>query len=244
MTEHLTPEERTSLAAEYALGLLVGDDLRQARHLARTDPAFRAEVERWTGRLAPMLDDVREVSPPQRLWTRVDAALGSTRSDSNVVALRRRINVWRGATAAMSAVAAALAIVVVTRVAPPVTVAPTPSRQVAAAPLVAMLGNDQKQVKLVASWDPGQRQLVLAVSGDMPSDPAHSHELWVIPSNGKPQSLGVMPKGSMMHMRLEQALADLLRRGAVIAVSVEPRGGSPTGAPTGPVAASGKLETA
>jgi anti-sigma-K factor RskA len=45
-------------------------------------------------------------------------------------------------------------------------------------------------------------------------------------------------------MELAQALAELMRNGATIAISVEPRGGSPTGAPTGPVIASGALTRA
>jgi anti-sigma-K factor RskA len=37
------------------------------------------------------------------------------------------------------------------------------------------------------------------------------------------------------------AFADQARRDAVLAVSLEPPGGSPTGQPTGPVIGSGKL---
>ena len=47
-----------------------------------------------------------------------------------------------------------------------------------------------------------------------------------------------------MHMQLADALASLLQQGATIAISVEPPGGSPTGAPTGPVVASGALTKA
>jgi anti-sigma-K factor RskA len=85
---------------------------------------------------------------------------------------------------------------------------------------------------------------VLAVAGDMPADPRHSHELWVIPVGGKPHSLGTMGSGRQMHMQLADALARLLQQGATIAISVEPRGGSRTGAPTGPVVASGSLSKA
>jgi anti-sigma-K factor RskA len=101
--------------------------------------------------------------------------------------------------------------------------------------------SSEKDMKVVASWDPTGRQLVLAVAGDMPADPAHAHELWVIPADGKPRSLGTMPASKQTHMRLADALAQLLQEGATIAISVEPRGGSPTGAPTGPVVASGAL---
>jgi anti-sigma-K factor RskA len=96
---------------------------------------------------------------------------------------------------------------------------------------------------VVASWDPVTQQLVLAVP-DMKADPSHSHELWVIPSDGKPRSLGTMASRRQMHMQLADALAQLLQQGATIAISVEPPGGSPTGAPTGPVVASGALTKA
>ena len=78
----------------------------------------------------------------------------------------------------------------------------------------------------------------------MPADPAHAHELWVIPADGKPRSLGTMKSAKQMHMRLADALAVLLQQGATIAISVEPPGGSPTGQPTGPVVASGALNSA
>jgi len=66
----------------------------------------------------------------------------------------------------------------------------------------------------------------------------------VIPAGGKPRSLGIMGSRKQMHMRLADELATLLQQGATIAVSIEPRGGSPTGKPTGPVVASGALRPA
>jgi anti-sigma-K factor RskA len=138
------------------------------------------------------------------------------------------------------ALAASLAIVLLVQ---PRTVAPTAPPIAASSPLVAMVG-DQKEMMLVASWDPMSRHLVLAVAGDMPADPRHSHELWIIPPDGKPRSLGVMADAKRTHMQLAEALAELMREGATVAISVEPRGGSPTGAPTGPVLASGALRSA
>ena len=123
-------------------------------------------------------------------------------------------------------------------------VVPAQPTVTASAPLVAMVGEDQDQMMVVANWDPEQRRLVLAVAGDMPEDRGKSHELWVVPGNGAPRSIGVMPAGKKMHMDLAEQIAELLRQGATIAISVEPPGGSPTGAPTGPVMWSGKLESA
>ena len=231
--------DRDTLAAEHALGVLSGYERREATALEASDPAFAHEVARWRGRLAP-LAEAEPLEPPTSLWPRIEAAI-SAGDGSNVVQLRRKVTLWRAATAGMTALAASLGVMLLQ---PPRSVAPLPNSQASATPMVAMLGNDQKQMKVVASWDPASRQLVLAIPGDMPADPAHAHQLWVIPSGGKPTSLGTMPSSKKMHMQLADALARLLQQGATIAISVEPPGGSPTGAPTGPVVVSGSLDRA
>ncbi|HET7577016.1 MAG TPA: anti-sigma factor [Sphingomicrobium sp.] len=241
--DHTTSGAPNELAGEYALGVLTGGDLERARELAKSDPQFRVEVARWSGCLAPLLDSVPPADPPAAAWDRIERRLGGQANGNNVIQLRRRVYQWRGIAAAMSGLAACLALVLVADIRPPAPV-PAQIEQSPAQPLVAMLGDQQTKVKVVASWDPAARQLVLAVPGEMPSDAQHSHELWVIPAGGKPRSLGTMSAGKQMHMRLADALAQLLRQGATIAVSVEPRGGSPTGAPTGPVVASGVLSQA
>jgi anti-sigma-K factor RskA len=226
-------DDRRDLAAEYALGLLVGDELEAARALVADDPDFRAEVHGWTARLAPLLEEVQAADPPSRLWPAIASATGG--ATDNIVALKRRVNVWRGISVGMTALAASLAIVLLQ----PAPQAPVRSP---AAPMVAMVSDDGKTMTVVANWDPDDRQLVLAMAGDMPEDPGKAHELWVIPQGGTPRSLGTMADKPMSRMELAETLADLLSQGATIAISVEPPGGSPTGAPTGPVIASGTLE--
>jgi anti-sigma-K factor RskA len=244
MTDDREYPEPASLAAEYALGLLAGDRLRDARALERSDSDFAAEVARWRGRFTPLHSETQEIAPPADLWSRIEAAtLDHTSANDNVQVLRRRLRIWRSAAGGFAAVAACLALVLVfepkTRVAPLSQLhAPT-----SATPLVALLG-DKGAMKVVASWDPAARQLIIAVPGDLPSSPAHSNQLWVIPPDGKPRSLGTMQSDRQMHVRLADALARLLQQGATIAISVEPPGGSPTGAPTGPVVASGALNRA
>jgi len=225
-----------SLPGELALGLLTGDALRDALVRVGSDPAFAAEVARWRGRMAPLLDEVAPVSPPVAMWARIESSTNSN-GVGELIVLRQRVGRWRAAATGMTALAAALAVILLIQ--PRATVAPQSGTQ--AAPLVALLGDDRRQMKVVASWDPGAKQLVIAVPGDMPADPAHAHELWVIPGDGKPRSLGTMPAGRQMHMKLADALARLLEQGATIAISVEPPGGSRTGTPTGPVVVSGAL---
>ena len=74
--------------------------------------------------------------------------------------------------------------------------------------------------------------------------PGKALELWAVPPNGAPRSLGLISaNGSTVLKRDKLALALLdASRTAALAVSVEPPGGSPTGAPTGPVVFAGKLQ--
>lgn len=234
-------EDWMALAAEYALRLPEGEDRLRAESLMSSDPDFAAEVARWRGCFAPLVDELESTAPPQDLWARIEQAIGG--HSDNVVRLRRQVTTWRAATLAISALAASLAVVLLV---PRQAVAPTSTVEVqpASAPMVAMLGDDNKAMKVVATWDPAASQLVLAVVGDMPADPRYSHELWVIPSDGNPRSLGTMPNSKQAHMPLAEALAGLLQQGAIIAISVEPPGGSPKGSPTGPVVASGALTRA
>ena len=243
MSDARKNQEREALAAERALGLLTGADRTDAVALERGDSAFAADVARWRGRLAPLLDEIEPVAPPDALWGRIERATGEGADMTNVVQLRRKMLRWRAGAGAMTAIAASLGFVLLQQprsVPTPVVVQQPPL----STPMVAMLGDGGKSMKVVASWDPTARQLVLAVAGEMPADPAHAHQLWVIPADGKPRSLGTMPASKQMHMRLADALADLLQQGATIAISVEPPGGSPTGQPTGPVVASGALNRA
>lgn len=239
-----TPPE--DLAGEYALGVLSGDELRRARTLARTNSEFRHDVSVWLGQLAPMLGEVSPVEPPASAWTEIERRIsGSEAGASDAAKLRRTVRRWRVAAAGLAAIAACLAIIVLGRLVTPdrVPIA-IPVERPVGTPLVAILGDQQKQMKGVANWNPEAQQLVLAIPAVLPASADQSRELWVIPAGGKPQSLGLLPSGQQSHLRLTDELARELRQGATIAISVEPSGGSPTGTPSGPVVASGLLSRA
>lgn len=244
MTDRRTPDDQAAMAAEYSLRLLSGDRLAEAERRLSSDPMFAVEVARWRGRLAALDDEIEPAEPPAGLWQCIEGAIGvGGPANDNVAVLQRRLKRWRTIGGAMTALAASLALVLAIEPRATQNAQPTAASPAVASPMVAMLG-DERATKVMASWDPNARQLVLAVAADMPADPAHAHELWVIPADGKPRSIGVMPSSRRMHMRLADAIATLLQQGATIAISVEPPGGSKTGAPTGPVVASGALHAA
>ncbi len=65
----------------------------------------------------------------------------------------------------------------------------------------------------------------------------------MIPAGQSPRSLGVIAAGTPGWTRAPTKAAPALAAGATLAISVEPIGGSPTGAPTGPVILTGKIST-
>ena len=62
------------------------------------------------------------------------------------------------------------------------------------------------------------------------------YQLWMLPEQGDPRSLGLMPvNGEQTTQQFSPALLELLRNARGLAVSIEPPGGSPNSTPSGPV---------
>ncbi|HEX8063898.1 MAG TPA: anti-sigma factor [Allosphingosinicella sp.] len=231
------------LAGEYALGLLEGDERAGAVRLLAADEDFRQRVARWSGRFAPLLGEVESASPPPDLWARVQRAITPGplpvpvgAEGSNVVQLRRKVNLWRGYFAAATALAASLALFLVTR-----PDAPAPAPRPPEAPLVAMMSAEDSAAKLVATYDPVRESLIVTPSAGVEPSPGHAHELWLIPADGKPRSMGLFVAGGPRRMAVPAPMLAELKPDVTLALSVEPEGGSPSGSPTGPVIAAGKL---
>ena len=68
-----------------------------------------------------------------------------------------------------------------------------------------------------------------------------AYELWLLPPDAAPLSLGLLNDQGGTILQPSAALSKLMQPGIVMAVSIEPPGGSPTGAPTGPVVYTGSI---
>ena len=114
-------EELDNAAAEYVLGTLPADERARFAERLRSDGALRAEVNRLQARLSPLNDLAAPTTPRPAVWANIerltlrDAApnVAAESGGANVVSLRRRLNVWRGATFVAGALAAGLAAIVV-----------------------------------------------------------------------------------------------------------------------------------
>ena len=213
-------------AAELALGLLEGDDLAAALRRQLADPEFAREVERWRDHFATLFATWPEAVPSPALERRI---LGAA-NDHGAPGERR----WKWLAGGSSLVAAALAFVLVTRPLPDSQPAPAPAPTVT---MVAALA-PAEGAPMPARYDAGGHRLL--IGGDMPLPPDKSAQLWAIEDGGAPRPLGVLRQ-----VAPGQLVADATTRpipaGTILAISIEPKGGSPTGAPTGPVIATGTL---
>jgi len=128
-------------------------------------------------------------------------------------------------------------------VAPVVPPADTWSQIEASRPaLMATLAGSSGQPNFVAAVTATGNSLVVVPASLLTNDP-RAMELWLIlpGPNQRPHSLGLIQPGQPIRLTIPPELAGQLTPDAALAVSLEPPGGSPTGQPTGPVIASGKL---
>lgn len=225
-------ETLEAMAGEYVLGTLAPDERLEAQTLVAQNTEFAAAVEQWTRRLTPLLLGVRGVEPPAELRARVLASIDKLAGAGNtVVDLKKRLGFWRGAALAASAIAAALALFIVFKPAP----APGPGNY------VAVLQLEGPGPAFVASIDLKDGTISVKRLGSE-AEAGKAYELWAVGGGrANPQSLGVID-ASLRIPASQLGKVDPATLGeTVFAISLEPQGGSPTGAPTGPVLYTGKL---
>ena len=215
-------DELQVLAGEYVLGLLEPEAMRELEAALATHAALREAVAFWQERLLPVLRLVPAAEPPSDLWQRIEVRLAPTQR----AGWWQSLPLWRGATAAALTLAASIALYIALS-------PPAPS-------YVAVLRAPQQEQAAFVATAGGDALLIHAVA-QQPAPADRGFELWAIPPGGKPRSLGVIPADG----RLELGSLPLpVREGTTLAISIEPKSGSPTGQPTGPVVFVGTLLTA
>ncbi len=215
------------LAAEMALGVLAGAERVAAQSRAARDPAFASMVATWEERLAPWAAEISEVPAPPHVWERLASTLPAEKRTSG---WWQSLAFWRGLSLATGALAAAcIGALIYLGNAPQ------------SAPLTAGIDGDGRR-HFVATIDTRGGSIAV-VPAAYSADATREPELWLIPADGKPRPLGMLRGDRAMTIKIPNELAALTTSNATLAVSLEPPGGSPTGSPTGPVIAAGKLTT-
>lgn len=229
------------LAAEYALGVMPPQASAAAAAREAQDPAFAAEVQGWRERLQPLLDALPPQTPSAEVWPRIRDAIDREIARPATSLVRepvrppaaRRPRLWGAGLIAAGVAGLAVLVGVRTWVVnePALTAVLTAPAEQGGAPMYK------------ARLEPRRHRVILTALSGAPgaSERDKSRELWLIPADGKPRPAGLIDPSRSTPLPLDAMLLAHAQPKTVLAVSVEPAGGSPSGLPTGPVIAAGPL---
>jgi anti-sigma-K factor RskA len=227
------PELADALAAQYVTGTLRGRARARFETLLPSHPALQRAVRDWQARLMPLTGALPEVAPPARVWQGIEHKLWPVPAPV-VQPWWQRLGLWRALSGTALAAVVGLGVLVAS---PPPTQAPV---------VVVLESTGTTAVNpatIVASFSGDGRALVTRTLTPVALTTDRVLELWAVPPEGNPRSLGLISANGATVLRRDRLPATVLKGGtAALAVSVEPPGGSPTGVPTGPVVFAGKLQ--
>jgi anti-sigma-K factor RskA len=218
------------LAAEYVLGVLPhAERITFARRLTE-ESRLLARVRYWEGRLSPLAEAIDPVAPPASVWVGIEQRLFTAEPESR--GIWQSLKFWRSLAAASLATLALVAAL---------SIGLPSLREKAQDNYVAELSGETNVVKLVVFYDAEAGVMKMNRIAGTPAA-NRDFELWLIEGSNKPMSLGVLPQQASATISLPREIVTKLG-GAVLAISDEPKSGSPTGQPTGAVLAAGTLNS-
>lgn len=214
-----------ALCGEYIVGTLRGVARRRFERALREEPGVARRLRHWQD-MTPRYSTKTEVRPPRRVWSRLEMELGLERYREPW--LRRR-EFWASAAALAASVVLVIAFIFQVD---------QPARGLVQ---IAQLSAKDQPVRVTAHRSSDGRTLALTATQAMVAGTNQSYELWLIPAEGgDPVSLAVL--GALdARFVIGEDERQRLRAGAMLAVSVEPAGGSPTGRPSGRVILTGRI---
>lgn len=255
------PELLDRLAASYSLGTLHGGARRRFEQLAREYPQVRAAALLWQGRWSAFSEVQTPVQPDAVVWTRIanllqaetDKAKLARQRETASKSARPALAWWRGlALAGSLATVAAISVGLWShqelrdtsqqKLSALQSQLQMAQAELQAAPqiqYVAVLADGKADASMLVTFDPRHQQLVLQrVSGFKEAD-NKSLQLWALPQQGAPRSLGVMGDGKLEQLTAQETDVKAI---PALAISLEPKGGVPSSTgPTGPVLFKGAL---
>ncbi len=217
-----------SLCGEYLLGTLRGPARRRFERALAQEPLVKLAMNNVLAQFTPSYKHAVQVQPSAHVWKHIEhtlqlnpnaAALPDTAPRTGWLAM-----LWKQSWG----IAVGLAMIGLLMIGA-FNMAP----QFLQPQIIVSSVVEGKQVSVILSSARGpltlHGQLGVLAQADQ------SYELWLVPANGSaPQSLGLLHTLDISPVKTIDLLTQI-RGGAKLAVSIEPKRGSPTGGPTGPV---------
>ena len=217
-------EDIDDLAAEYVLGTLDASERTAVAARRQREPALEAAIGRWEHRLSGLNAGVSQVEPPAGVLARIEQRIGAVGSGqqatAGVVDLQAQVRRWKRATAAVTALAAALLLTLgVTQYA----------AQKQDDTFVAVFQKNDESPAFLMSVDLPNRKITIRQVA-APREPGKTFQLWIASDRigPAPRSLGLIDDAQVTR---ELPYDPALLRQATFGISVEALGGSTTGRP-------------
>jgi len=200
------------------VGTLRGAARLRFERLCLSNSGARAARDRWEDRLTPFALQLSPLWPRGQVWPLI-----RDRISPKQASFKPRFALRLYLPLATAAVLVAVAVWIAPKILAPI------STQV-----IAVLGVDATHPQWRIERSVDARQMKVVTLAILVANSHKTFELWALPQHGKSQvSLGLLPQsGALVRTLSERQSAAIIGAGK-LAVSVEPLGGSPTGAPTG-----------
>lgn len=227
-----TPDDERDLDAAFlAFGLLEGDEVERAAAREARDPAFAAAVAAWRDRMVELDETAEPDRADEALWQRIESGLGAAASAPRAIGARslarsswladlwHSLPVWRGAAFAAAAAALVLAVGLTARPPAPVMVA-------------VLLTDANRAAAIVDVYADGRTELLPLEPIAVPDD--RSLQVWTLWDRARgPVSLGILDRARQIRLPVENLPRTIPNQ--LFEITLEPKSGSPTGRPTGPI---------
>ena len=247
--QHISPEIGDQLAAEYVLGTMPGRARQRFEALLKTSPRLRRGVAEWEARLTPMASSIAETAPPKRVWQAIQKRVFGNLTRNHGLesgwlqsSFWSSLGFWRAATAFATITLFVLGLLVLA----PAEFDPAEFDPTTDSMMVVVMEDTQTQAAaMTVSWEPGgeksDRLLRLRVIGHAEMAPDTAWELWMLPAGDlAPVSLGLITTHELQMLRIPESLSQALDAAWGLGMTVESKGGSPSGRPTSPMLYTGQ----
>jgi anti-sigma-K factor RskA len=233
------PALLTHLAQSRALGLLTPRTLARLEAIAEQQPSVRAQLLLWQHHFSHLTQLQGSAIAPPNVWKRIELSIENDTRRTQVLAINatKRINWFGWLSASVATAGIALSIGLAWQKQALQTALAESNRQ--AVKYVAVLKDPQAKETLLVTLDRATQQWKIKRLNTFREAPDRSLQLWALPQNGQPKSIGVLDATDQVRL---QAVMNQFQAVPGLAVSLEPKGGVPeAGGPTGPVLFQGRL---
>ncbi|MCK8120716.1 MULTISPECIES: anti-sigma factor [unclassified Pseudoalteromonas] len=211
------PDLLDALAGQYVLGTLKGLARKRFQRLLLSSSKAREAIFMWEQNLNNLASAITPQAPSDSVWENILQGIESKTVPSQTV-VQTKPSIWQTWSFIATAACIVLAFLVI-----------QPAKEVSQYQQIALVQNQDKQ----SLWfiEVNEEALTIKASSQLVAQRDKDYQLWMIlKGQDLPVSLGILPKqGGKFLLKDKRFNADDI---SLLAVSLEPLGGSPNGLPT------------